>query len=194
MLADDETRQWAERLAAATAPQEIGIAGGVVDAYLAGGTRREAILRPGRSGSGSAGVELVTALAAVMQAIDVAGVHLKALLDAAATGNSLNLLALIVGIKAYRSSKANRPPQEPPVDPELAARARAAVDRLRTSLEQSGLPAEQAHERAVLIIKELMEAPASAAAFVRRLSPEAAAEPRSEPPNRSRRWFRRGGN
>jgi hypothetical protein len=194
VLADDDTRQWAQRLAAATAPQETGIADGVVEAYLAGGAQREAILRPGRTGSGSAGVELVTALAAVLQAVDVAGVHLKALLDAEATGNALNLLALIVGIKAYRTSKANRPPQDPPVDPELAARARAAVDRMQTSLEKSGLPADEAHERAVLIIKELLAAPASAAAFVRRVSAEAAAEPHSGPPNSSRRWFRRGGN
>ncbi|GAA2368617.1 hypothetical protein Cme02nite_73250 [Catellatospora methionotrophica] len=127
MLADDETRHWAERLAAATAPQEIGVAGGVLEAYLAGGSQRQAILRPGRTGSGSAGVELVTALAAIMHAIDVAGVHLRALLAAAATGNSLNPLALIVGFKAYRSPKA-RAPQDPPLDPELTARARTAVE------------------------------------------------------------------
>ena len=158
---------WSTRLAQRVAPEEIDIAADLAVAYAAGGAERRTLFLQPRTDPGSFGTGLGLFLPHLWQALDTAYTVLRAVLGDPSVANIVAIAGLVL---SYRQSrKGNRQASTVRPTGSAADSIDVAIDQVRSGLERAGLSPEEAEQKAIDTIEELLRDPASAASFLDQL-------------------------
>jgi hypothetical protein len=161
---------WATRLAGLVAPDEVELAPIVVAAYLEGGpARRDLFASAGSAHGAFVPGDVVAILPVVLKGIGLAAPFLLGLLTSEAAGRCLETAKKAAEAVAAGKSITDlfsRPASAPAGD---LAMLRTVVVTMEQELRATGLSSEQCSLITIQVVKALLEQPADAGAFVKRL-------------------------
>ncbi|MDN5749929.1 MAG: hypothetical protein L0H64_15665 [Pseudonocardia sp.] len=157
---------WSERLARRVAPDEIDLAPDLAVAYATGGADRRALFDGPRADPGAFGAGAAMFLPVVFDALAASYTVVKGFLGDPAVGSLLATASLVAAVRSRRAGTGAPRTNPPGEDAEVARRADAAVEEVRSQLEAKGAPSDLAADAAVSAVGVLAEDPAGAMLFL----------------------------
>lgn len=181
MNASPELHNWAIALAEEVVPHERSTAPDVVDAFIAGGSRRKDLFSTAGVAGGISAEPLISVFPSILLGVTAAGTFLSAVLRSDQLREFLGCLKSSLDIALVREKSAGL--QGSPHSKHLAIQKEtgASVELKQVSailfreLKKAGLPALTAEAISYRVLMKLLKAPASAESFVAELQ-------RSSPP------------
>ena len=166
----DVVNAWSLRIAKEATPNEVEVAPAIARAFVAGGREKKELLQSAGVQGGTGG-EIILSFPVILSAIEAAGPHLLHFLSTVADHSEVvssfaAALSSLVNVRSYldRRKQAKSLPDDPYVPLKVVS------DVLTEELRKAGFDEDRANSTAYLVLKAMMEDPAGAGQFTKKVT------------------------